>query len=101
MHRLSKPTTEGPQGLGFSAGPIYLFFQAEDGIRYGTVTGVQTCALPILGGQTRMPMIQAEVEKFFNKKPHMGVNPDEVVALGAAVHAGVLQGDVKDVLLLD
>ncbi len=55
----------------------------------------------LVGGQTRMPMIQAEVEKFFGKKPHMGVNPDEVVALGAAVQAGVLQGDVKDVLLLD
>lgn len=55
----------------------------------------------LVGGQTRMPMIQSEVEKFFGKKPHMGVNPDEVVALGAAVQAGVLQGDVKDVLLLD
>ena len=55
----------------------------------------------LVGGQTRMPLIQQEVEKFFNKKPHMGVNPDEVVALGAAVQAGVLQGDVKDVLLLD
>jgi len=55
----------------------------------------------LVGGQTRMPMIQQEVEKFFGKKPHMGVNPDEVVALGAAVQAGVLQGDVKDVLLLD
>lgn len=55
----------------------------------------------LVGGQTRMPMLQQEVEKFFGKKPHMGVNPDEVVALGAAVQAGVLQGDVKDVLLLD
>jgi len=55
----------------------------------------------LVGGQTRMPMIQKAVEDFFNKKPHMGVNPDEVVALGAAVQAGVLQGDVKDVLLLD
>jgi molecular chaperone DnaK len=55
----------------------------------------------LVGGQTRMPLIQSEVEKFFGKKPHMGVNPDEVVALGAAVQAGVLQGDVKDVLLLD
>ncbi len=48
-----------------------------------------------------MPMLQKAVEDFFGKKPHMGVNPDEVVALGAAVQAGVLQGDVKDVLLLD
>ncbi len=55
----------------------------------------------MVGGQTRMPMIQAAVEAFFGKTPHYGVNPDEVVALGAAVQAGVLQGDVKDVLLLD
>jgi molecular chaperone DnaK len=50
---------------------------------------------------TRMPMVQEAVKKFFGKEPHKGVNPDEVVALGAAVQAGVLQGDVKDVLLLD
>lgn len=55
----------------------------------------------LVGGQTRMPMLQAEVEKYFNKKPHMGVNPDEVVALGAAVQGGVLKGEVRDVLLLD
>jgi molecular chaperone DnaK len=55
----------------------------------------------LVGGQTRMPMLQAEVEKFFGKKPHMGVNPDEVVALGAAVQGGVLKGEVRDVLLLD
>ena len=55
----------------------------------------------LVGGQTRMPLMQKRVEEFFGKKPHMGVNPDEVVALGAAVQAGVLQGDVKDVLLLD
>ena len=55
----------------------------------------------LVGGQTRMPALQAAVEKFFNKKPHMGVNPDEVVALGAAIQGGILQGDVKDVLLLD
>jgi len=55
----------------------------------------------LVGGMTRMPMVQATVEKFFGKKPHIGVNPDEVVAIGAAVQAGVLQGDVKDVLLLD
>lgn len=55
----------------------------------------------LVGGQTRMPMIQKRVEEYFGRKPHMGVNPDEVVALGAAVQAGVLQGDVKDVLLLD
>lgn len=55
----------------------------------------------LVGGQTRMPKVQETVEKFFGKKPHMGVNPDEVVAIGAAVQGGVLQGDVKDVLLLD
>lgn len=55
----------------------------------------------LVGGQTRMPLLQAEVEKFFGKKPHMGVNPDEVVALGAAVQGGVLKGEVRDVLLLD
>lgn len=55
----------------------------------------------LVGGMTRMPLVQKKVEEFFGKKPHVGVNPDEVVAIGAAVQAGVLQGDVKDVLLLD
>lgn len=55
----------------------------------------------LVGGQTRMPAIQQAVEQFFGKKPHMGVNPDEVVAIGAAIQGGILQGDVKDVLLLD
>jgi molecular chaperone DnaK len=55
----------------------------------------------LVGGQTRMPMIQKQVEQFFNRKPNMSVNPDEVVALGAAIQGGILQGDVKDVLLLD
>ncbi len=55
----------------------------------------------LVGGSTRIPKIQEEVEKFFNKKPSKGVNPDEVVALGAAIQGGVLAGDVKDVLLLD
>ena len=55
----------------------------------------------LVGGQTRMPLVQSEVEKFFGKAPHKGVNPDEVVACGAAIQAGILQGDVKDVLLLD
>lgn len=55
----------------------------------------------LVGGQTRMPKVREEVEKFFGKKPHMGVNPDEVVASGAAVQGGVLTGDVKDMLLLD
>lgn len=55
----------------------------------------------LVGGQTRMPMIQDAVKKLFGKEPHKGLNPDEVVALGAAVQAGILQGDVKDILLLD
>jgi molecular chaperone DnaK len=55
----------------------------------------------LVGGMTRMPKIQEIVKQFFGKEPHKGVNPDEVVAMGAAIQAGVLQGDVKDVLLLD
>ncbi len=55
----------------------------------------------LVGGMTRMPAVQARVKKLFGKEPHRGVNPDEVVALGAAIQAGVLKGDVKDVLLLD
>ena len=55
----------------------------------------------LVGGMTRMPLVLATVEKFFGKKPNITVNPDEVVALGAAIQGGVLQGDVKDVLLLD
>jgi molecular chaperone DnaK len=55
----------------------------------------------LVGGMTRMPKVIDEVQKFFGKEPHRGVNPDEVVAMGAAIQAGVLQGDVKDVVLLD
>ena len=55
----------------------------------------------LVGGMTRMPKVVEEVSKFFGKEPHKGVNPDEVVAMGAAIQAGVLQGDVKDVVLLD
>ena len=55
----------------------------------------------LVGGMTRMPAVQEAVSKYFGKDPHKGVNPDEVVAMGAAIQAGVLQGDVKDVLLLD
>jgi molecular chaperone DnaK len=55
----------------------------------------------LVGGMTRMPKVQEVVKQFFGKEPHKGVNPDEVVAMGAAIQAGVLQGDVKDVLLLD
>jgi molecular chaperone DnaK len=55
----------------------------------------------LVGGQTRMPALQSAVEQFFGKKPNMSVNPDEVVAVGAAIQAGILQGDVKDILLVD
>ncbi|MBW1973865.1 MAG: molecular chaperone DnaK, partial [Deltaproteobacteria bacterium] len=55
----------------------------------------------LVGGMTRMPMVQEKVKQIFGKEPHKGVNPDEVVAIGAAIQAGVLKGDVKDVLLLD
>jgi molecular chaperone DnaK len=55
----------------------------------------------LVGGQTRMPKVHETVQQFFGREPHKGVNPDEVVAIGAAIQAGVLQGDVKDVLLLD
>ena len=55
----------------------------------------------LVGGQTRMPLVQKRIEEFFGKEPHRGVNPDEVVAMGAAIQAGVLKGDVKDMLLLD
>jgi molecular chaperone DnaK len=55
----------------------------------------------MVGGMTRMPLVQKKVQEFFGKEPHKGVNPDEVVAIGAAIQAGVLKGEVKDVLLLD
>jgi len=55
----------------------------------------------LVGGMTRMPLVQQKVQEYFGKEPHKGVNPDEVVAIGAAIQAGVLKGDVKDVLLLD
>ena len=55
----------------------------------------------LVGGQTRMPLVQETVKKFFGREPHKGVNPDEVVAVGAAIQAGVLKGDVREVLLLD
>lgn len=66
--------------------------------------GIDTSSIDevvLVGGQTRMPKVQEAVQKLFGREPHKGVNPDEVVAIGAAIQAGVLQGDVKDVLLLD
>ncbi len=66
------------------------------GLKLGDVNEVV-----LVGGQTRMPAIQEAVKKLFGKDPHQGINPDEVVAVGAAIQAGILQGDVKDILLLD
>ena len=65
------------------------------------LTAGEISEVVLVGGMTRMPKIQEVVKNFFGKEPHKGVNPDEVVAIGAAIQAGVLQGDVKDVLLLD
>jgi molecular chaperone DnaK len=64
-------------------------------------TNAQIDEVVLVGGQTRMPLVQEKVRQFFGKEPHKGVNPDEVVAIGAAIQAGVLKGDVRDVLLLD
>ena len=64
-------------------------------------TTAQIDEVVLVGGQTRMPLVQDKVKQFFSKEPHKGVNPDEVVAIGAAIQAGVLKGEVKDVLLLD
>ncbi len=65
------------------------------------VTAAQIDEVVLVGGMSRMPKVQEVVKQLFGKEPHKGVNPDEVVAMGAAIQAGVLQGDVKDVLLLD
>ena len=64
-------------------------------------TAAQIDEVVLVGGMTRMPAVQEAVKKFFGTEPHKGVNPDEVVAIGAAIQGGVLQGDVKDVVLLD
>jgi molecular chaperone DnaK len=65
------------------------------------VTAAEIDEVVLVGGMSRMPKVQEVVKQLFGKEPHKGVNPDEVVAMGAAIQAGVLQGDVKDVLLLD
>lgn len=65
------------------------------------ITASQVDEVVLVGGQTRMPLVQDKVKGLFGKEPHKGVNPDEVVGIGAAIQAGVLKGDVKDVLLLD
>ncbi|HVN92301.1 MAG TPA: molecular chaperone DnaK [Terracidiphilus sp.] len=73
----------------------------EQALKDAGITTSQINEVVLVGGQTRMPRIQELVKKLFGKEPHRGVNPDEVVAVGAAVQAGVLTGDVKDLLLLD
>ncbi|MHA6689275.1 molecular chaperone DnaK [Devosia sp. A449] len=73
----------------------------KQAIKDAGVTAAQIDEVVLVGGMSRMPKVQEIVKQLFGKEPHKGVNPDEVVALGAAIQAGVLQGDVKDVLLLD
>ena len=73
----------------------------EKALTDGGVKAADIDEVIMVGGMTRMPKVRSTVEEFFGKEPHTGVNPDEVVAMGAAIQAGVLQGDVKDVLLLD
>jgi molecular chaperone DnaK len=73
----------------------------QQALRDAKLTQKEIDEIILVGGMTRMPAIQEAVGKFFAKEPHKGVNPDEVVALGAAIQAGVLSGEVKDVLLLD
>ncbi len=77
------------------------FIPVEQALKDAGVKKTEISEVVLVGGMTRMPKVQAEVERFFGKEPHKGVNPDEVVAVGAAVQAGVITGDVKDVVLLD
>ena len=77
------------------------FMAVEQAIKDSTFKKEEIHEVVMVGGMTRMPLVLKKVEEYFGKKPNVSVNPDEVVALGAAVQAGVLQGDVKDVLLLD
>ena len=73
----------------------------KQAIKDAGISAAQINEVVLVGGMTRMPKVQEVVKQLFGKEPHKGVNPDEVVAVGAAIQAGVLQGDVKDVLLLD
>lgn len=77
------------------------FKPVEKALKDAGVSAKDINEVVLVGGQTRMPKVVSEVEKFFGKKPHQGVNPDEVVAVGAAIQAGVIGGDVTDVVLLD
>jgi len=80
---------------------IELCDQALEAAKKGSAPIDHVDEVVLVGGQTRMPLVQQKVKDFFGKEPHKGVNPDEVVAVGAAIQAGVLKGDVQDVLLLD
>ncbi len=73
----------------------------QQALKDAGLTAAEINEVVLVGGMTRMPKVQEVVKQLFGKEPHKGVNPDEVVAVGAAIQAGVLQGDVKDVLLLD
>ncbi len=73
----------------------------RDALKDAGLAAGQIDEIVLVGGQTRMPLVQEKVRQFFSKEPHKGVNPDEVVAIGAAIQAGVLKGEVRDVLLLD
>ena len=73
----------------------------EQALKDAGITAAQVDEVILVGGQTRMPLVVETVRRFFGKEPHKGVNPDEVVAVGAAIQAGVLKGEVRDVLLLD
>jgi molecular chaperone DnaK len=73
----------------------------QQALKDAGVQASQVDEVVLVGGMTRMPLVQQRVKEFFGKQPHQGVNPDEVVAVGAAIQAGVLKGEVKDVLLLD
>lgn len=77
------------------------FKAVESALKDAKISAKDVNEVILVGGMTRMPAVQAAVEKFFGKEPHRGINPDEVVAVGAAIQAGVLGGEVKDVLLLD
>jgi molecular chaperone DnaK len=73
----------------------------KQALKDASLTAAEINEIVLVGGMTRMPAVQEAVRKFFGKEPHKGVNPDEVVAIGAAIQAGVLGGEVKDILLLD
>lgn len=77
------------------------FKPVEKALKDAGIEASKVDEVVLVGGQTRMPKIQAEVEKFFGKKPHKGVNPDEVVAIGAAIQSGIISGEVEDIVLLD